>query len=216
MDDAPSIKKWELTQEAFDRLLLQFDRDPDEAGIKYENSRIKLVKFFERRALPAADDRADEVINIVTRQISEGKIIENINAYLLAVAKRHVLTVTRGPAMDSLEEPEQIAASTDNSPDRLLVASEEEDIQETRLKYLEHCLEKIGEQHRTLILGYYREEKQAKIDNRRSLAESFGIDLNALRIRVCRIRMKLERCVNECVAREAGFKKTGRAVKRVD
>lgn len=205
MDNAPSDKSWELTQDAFDGLLLQFDADRNTAGMKYENSRTKLVKFFERRALPAPEDHADQVINIAARQLAEGKVIENIQAYLLAVAKRHVLTITRGPAMEALEEPAALAASAAKAPDLLMISSEENDLKETRLKYLDHCLEEIGTQQRALILGYYQQEKQAKIDNRKALAESCGIDLNALRIRVCRIRMKLERCVNECVEREAGM-----------
>jgi hypothetical protein len=76
------------------------------------------------------------------------------------------------------------------------------------LRILDHCLDEIGVQHRTLILGYYEENKQAKIDNRKALAESFGIDLNALRIRVCRIRMKLEKCINECVKHETNEAKS--------
>ena len=37
-----------------------------------------------------------------------------------------------------------------------------------------------------------------KIGNRRALADSLGITINALSIRACRIRDKLEACVKEC------------------
>lgn len=197
MESAPSGKRnWVMTQSAFDGLLAQLDTDRDVAGLKYENGRTKLVKFFERRAFPSADDHADEVINIVARQIIEGKVIENINAYFLAVAKRHVLTISRGPELDALEDPDALpAGASESDPDEM----EERDSKEIRLQCLDQCLDEIGVQQRTLILGYYQENKQAKVDNRKTLAESIGIDLNALRIRVCRIRMKLEKCVNGCV-----------------
>lgn len=212
MESRPSSKrKWELTRDAFDGLLAQIDPNRDAAGTKYENTRTKLMRFFERRACPSPEDHADEVINIVARQLAEGKVIESMDAYFLAVAKRHVLTITRGPVIESIEEPDALPGSA-RWPGGEPPASDADvnDIQETRLKYLEHCLGEIGAKFRALILGYYEENKQAKIDNRKALAESFGIDLNALRIRVCRIRMKLEKCVNDCVEREAGSSRVRR------
>lgn len=204
VDSAPSSKKhWVLTQAAFNGLLAQLDTDRDSAGIKYENTRLRLVKFFERRSLPSPDDHADEVVNIVARQLAEGKMIENITAYFLAVAKRHVITILRGPDIDPLEDPEALPASTAGPRFEFSNDDDLREIQETRLKYLDHCLEQIDPQQRVLILGYYEEAKQAKIDNRKALAEHAGIDLNALRIRVCRIRMKLEKCIKECATREA-------------
>ena len=53
--------------------------------------------------------------------------------------------------------------------------------------------------NRELVLQYYQEEKQAKIDHRRRLAEQLGIALNALRIRAHRIRASLQECVQNCV-----------------
>jgi len=208
LESAPASKpQRELTQAAFDGLLAQLDADRNAAGVKYENTRIKLVKFFERRACPSPDDHADEVINIVARQIIEGKEIENMDAYFLGVAKRHVITLSRGPEMDPLENPDALPTNAlSPGPGE----TDEVDIQETRLNHLDHCLDEIGLQQRTLILGYYEENKQAKIDNRKALAESFGIDLNALRIRVCRIRMKLEKCLNECVKHETREAKSRR------
>ena len=204
MDSALSSKKsWQLTQAAFDGLLAQLDVERGAAGAKYEATRLKLAKFFERRALPSPDDHADEVVNIVARQLEEGKVIENINAYFLAVAKRHVITIARGPEIDSLEDPEALPASGSTPGSGFSDVDELRQIQETRLKYLDHCLEHIGMDQRAVILGYYHDTKQAKIDNRRSLAERLGIDLNTLRIRVCRIRMKLEKCINECAVRES-------------
>jgi DNA-directed RNA polymerase specialized sigma24 family protein len=208
LESAPSSNRQkELTQAAFDGLLAQLDADRNAAGVKYENTRTKLVKFFERRGCPSPDDHADEVINIVARQITEGTKIENINAYFLGVAKRHVITISRGPEMDPLENPDTLPTKS-LSPGSSDI--DERDVQEMHLRILDHCLDEIGFQHRTLILGYYEENKQAKIDNRKALAESFGIDLNALRIRVCRIRMKLEKCINECVNHETGEAKSRR------
>jgi hypothetical protein len=45
-----------------------------------------------------------------------------------------------------------------------------------------------------LIIGYYREDKQGRIDVRRRLAEQLGVRSEALANRAQRLRDKLERC----------------------
>jgi hypothetical protein len=50
-----------------------------------------------------------------------------------------------------------------------------------------------------LLIEYYKGEKGDRIRHRKLLARQLGIPPNALRIRVHRIREKLERCVNESV-----------------
>ena len=63
-------------------------------------------------------------------------------------------------------------------------------------------MQRLTADNRKLVLQYYQEEKQAKIDHRKLLAEQLGIALNALRIRAHRIRASLQECVQNCV-REA-------------
>lgn len=76
-----------------------------------------------------------------------------------------------------------------------------EDI-EREYECLERCMQKLTPDNRQLVLQYYQEEKRAKIDHRRQLAEQLGIALNALRIRAHRIRASLQECVQTCL-REA-------------
>jgi DNA-directed RNA polymerase specialized sigma24 family protein len=72
-----------------------------------------------------------------------------------------------------------------------------------RLRCLERCLGKLPIQSQNLILKYYHDEKRAKIDRRKQLAEALGIPVNALRIRAHRIRTTLENCVRGCVTEAA-------------
>ena len=64
---------------------------------------------------------------------------------------------------------------------------------------LERCMNKLTQENRELVLEYYREERRAKIDARRRMAERLGIAVNALRIRAHRIRASLEVCVENCL-----------------
>ena len=77
---------------------------------------------------------------------------------------------------------------------------DERKIKEQRLHCLEQCLSKLESANREIIARYYIGKARVKIEHRRALAEDLGITMNALSIRACRIRDKLETCVRECVS----------------
>jgi hypothetical protein len=49
-------KNWVLSQEAFDALLDWLDPDREQAGIKYEQIRLRLIKIFTGRGCSDAED----------------------------------------------------------------------------------------------------------------------------------------------------------------
>ena len=49
------------------------------------------------------------------------------------------------------------------------------------------------------ITGYYQGDGATKIKQRKELAARWGLQLNALRIRACRVRAKLEACMERCL-----------------
>ena len=64
---------------------------------------------------------------------------------------------------------------------------------------LERCMRQLTADNRELLMQYYQEEKRAKINQRKQLAEQLGIALNALRIRAYRIRATPQQCVPHCL-----------------
>ena len=67
---------------------------------------------------------------------------------------------------------------------------------ERRLGCLEMCLDQLPSRQRELLLDYHGGDRH--IERRRALAASLSIPLNALRIRVHRIRTAVEHCVSGC------------------
>ena len=98
---------------------------------------------------------------------------------------------------DSLPKP-----NTKDDP-RVTPKHEEEMWERERQHHcLETCMQKLHDGKRELILDYYQKKGAEKIANRQRMAEYLGISLNALAIRVLRIREGLEVCILECLQAE--------------
>lgn len=201
-------KGWTLNQAAFDKLLAQFDSDPDRAGEKYEQIRVGIIKFFECRGSAFPHDLADETINRVARKILEGADIQeaNFSAYFYGVARNVFKEHLRSPDMnfapiDALPRRQHPAEDPVQLIERRRVQREIE----RQLECLEACIENLPAAARKLVISYYELEKGAKIEYRKQLAEALGLSTNSLRIRVHRLREKLERCVEDCLARSQRY-----------
>jgi DNA-directed RNA polymerase specialized sigma24 family protein len=182
------MKQWTLSQSSFDSFLTVLDANRELAGQKYETIRIRLVKFFEWRACQFPDDLADETLDRVARKIDAGEQIDDYSNYAYGVARLLYL--------ETIKKQTKQQAVIINMPLKTSTDEAEEDL---RLNCLERCLKTLSETNRTIILHYYRNDKQAKIDYRKKLAEKFELSTNALRIKTLRIRAKLEDCVFKCL-----------------
>jgi len=188
LSSVPATKtEWELTPEAFDGLLSWLNPDREQAGRKYEEIRRKLITILSCRGCTCPEDLTDETMNRVTRRVPQ--IIDNYLGdpalYFYGVAhKVHLEWLRRNgralvppPAPDPPEETEQ------------------------EYECLEQCMEHLTSKSRELVSQYHREEKKAKIDGRKELADRLGIGVNALRIRAHRIRAGLQECVVLCLSK---------------
>ena len=82
-------------------------------------------------------------------------------------------------------------------------ASSEAAEKERRLACLDRCLDALSAENRELIVGYYREDKQGRIEGRRTLAGRLGLRAEALANRAQRLRDKLEGCVSNCLEKKS-------------
>ena len=192
----PHRKDWALTPGAFHRLLTWLDQGVDSDGSSYLEIRRRLVSYFDRKNCPAPDDLADETLNRVARRLEEEGAIES------ETPAKYCYIVARFVFMESLRESQRgthvIDEMTRQNVGDHVPETEVVDDRERVLACLDECTSKLEPASRDLITRYYVGKERVKIENRRSLAESLGISLNALSIRACRIRGKLEICVREC------------------
>jgi RNA polymerase sigma factor (sigma-70 family) len=189
-----------LTQIAFDRLLEWLDDGVDSHGERYLEMRRRLVSYFTRRNRPSADDLADETLNRVARTLAQSGVIETKPParYCYVVARFVMLEDIRS---ERKQAPLDEARAPDASRSRSLslVASDEGlALREQRLDCLDRCLDQLRLDQREIIVEYYRDDGRQKIERRRELAARLGISMNALGIRVLRIRDTLSTCVESC------------------
>lgn len=176
-------KNWSLSQEDFDALLDWLDSDREQAGIKYEQIRSRLIKIFTGRGCVDPEELADETINRVTRKIKDIKneFTGDPALYFFGVAKMLLLEYMRRKPPQTPPPPTDSARA------------------ELEYRCLERCIDRLSEDDRSLLLREYGAKGQTQVERRKALADELGISLNALRIRVYRVRVALKECIEKCI-----------------
>jgi DNA-directed RNA polymerase specialized sigma24 family protein len=195
-------KDWILNPQAFRQFLNWLDEGVDSNGERYLEMRRRLARYFDRRGCSSPDDLADETLNRVARKLEEkGEIVGASPAHYCYIVAKFVFqefgrrSEQNQTSLDQAQSSGRVIASlaVPFRPNVDAVAKEK------LFDCLERCLSKIQPESRELILEYYRGEQRAKIERRSELATRLGLTTNALSIRACRIRSKLEICVRTCV-----------------
>jgi DNA-directed RNA polymerase specialized sigma24 family protein len=194
-------KDWTPNPETFRQFLSWLDEGVDSNGERYLEMRRRLARYFDRRNCSSPDDLADETLNRVARKLEEkGEIVGASPAhYCYIVAKFVFLEFGRRSeqnqtSLDAAQSSGRVIASLAVPFHPRVDAMAKEKL----FDCLERCLSKMQPENRELILDYYRGEQRAKIERRSELATRLGLTMNALSIRACRIRSKLETCVRTC------------------
>lgn len=181
-----------LSREGFEALLAGLDADPERAGQRYEDIRLRLVKFFQWRQAVFPEDLADETIDRVGRRLCDDGAFrpESWGAYFHGFA-RNVLRESWKERACAPDGPQALRFAAQAAPD--------DEPKERRLECLDRCLGALPDDSRRLVLQYYQLQRGAQIEHRRRVAKEHGIPVNALRLRVHRIRARLEACVRGCL-----------------
>lgn len=181
-------KNWVMSEETFEALLDWLDSDREQAAIKYEEIRSKLIKYFSSTTHADAEALTDETINRVARRLNDVKdqVYGERVRYFYGVARKVLLEYLRR------KHPQQESGSAADSA-------------RIELEYgcLEECIAKLSPENRELVMRYYDADGRERIEQRKLLADELGIAPNALRIRAFRIRAELEKCLKECVERKS-------------
>ena len=181
----------------FNEILAWLNSDRDVAGQMYVKLRHDLAKIFIWNRCSDPEGLTDEVFDRVSRKVHELRktFSGDPRLFFYGVArnliKEEAKKIRTQVSVEQIELAAKESAENHNDP-RLM-----------RAECLDLCLQKIGSDKRELILDYYAKEKQAKIDHRVEIARRIGTSLEVLRVRIYRIRSRLERCIESCLAAKA-------------
>jgi DNA-directed RNA polymerase specialized sigma24 family protein len=186
-------REWQLSERSLERFLAALDDDREVAAERYEQIRVRLLRFFEWRGCTFPDECADETLTRVIRKIDEGATIQEPDSYCYGVARLVLLETLK-------KREKEKAALSQIEPLSVSIEEVEDDI-ERRLQCLRACMKRLPSEQQTLIVEYHRNDNESRIESRKRLAAGLGIGLNALRIRAHRLSGQLGLCVGECLER---------------
>jgi DNA-directed RNA polymerase specialized sigma24 family protein len=186
-----------LRESDFEGLLDRLDSDRDSAGRKYEGLRRKLIKFFEWNRCFPAEDLADETLDRVARRLGREEVVQVLSfAWGVAqyVRQESGRRMRREVALPDMADEISLRPQADVEADL-----HERLLDERRGRCLSSCLNRLPHRQRELFLAYY--EPCADPSARRQLlAAAAGLTIRGLRVKINRLREKLEGCVRSCVA----------------
>lgn len=176
---------WTINEEDFERLLGLLAPQRDAAVERYVAIWRGLVKMFASRRCPEAEDLADETMFRVARKARTLKNYKGDFAlYIYRVGRFIYLEWLRRIRREPPDPP-----PPPPPPDEEAYAC------------LDECLRRLPGDDREIAALYYLHEGRRRIDNRRRLAEKFGLSANALRIKAHKLRAQLKECIEECLRR---------------
>lgn len=176
-----------LTREALDSLLEYLGPDRRAAGERYEEIRGRLIRLFQWRGCDQPEELADETINRVAEKIAAGLEIRSDDPFRYFCGVGHLVF------KEILRRQQRERAALEEV--RHLPPPPAPDEEDERLARLRDCMQALEADQRSLILDYHRGDGGDRIRLRRAIAERLSVPINALRIRVHRIRARLEECV---------------------
>ena len=176
-------KSLAVESQRFEALLNWLDSDREKAGEKYENIRLRLIELFALRGFADAEQLADETFRRVSLKITQTieSYVGDPVAYFYGVARNLMYAKAKNEPV--IATPPEVA---ERDPEK-------------QQRCMEKCLDTLSEPDRDLIRRYYFLEGQKRLLSRTELALSLGVSLNALRLRVHRLRKTLQACVKTCL-----------------
>jgi DNA-directed RNA polymerase specialized sigma24 family protein len=174
-----------LQRESFDCLLHALDPDRQAASEEYERLRARLVRFFDWQGAYEPDRLADISLDRLAMKLYRGEQILDVRNYLHGIARmvlrewrnqrqREDMLINKGARglSEAAPEPES---------DELFTA-------------LEQALAELPGDQRDLMLRYYSAVSHGEqVALRLRMAGEIGISANALRNRMLRLRLEVER-----------------------
>jgi len=175
-----------LTSESFTKLLETLSSNEREAAVVYTDLHASLVRYFELKGISEPDKAADETIDRVAEKINQEKEVKDLTRYAFGVAKFVYLEKLRREKI-GLHAADEFYSK--NGTSKNFGGSDE-------FEPLRKCFESLYKHEQELLSIYFEDLPFDQLsENRQKMADRENVSLNTLRIRVSRLRKRLEDCL---------------------
>lgn len=179
----------DLTSVSFAKLLSALSADEAEAARLYTKLHESLVNFFKLKGVSAPDRAADETIDRIPERITPDTKREDIRFIAFSVARFVFLEKLR---------QEKRRTTADENYYQKKGGTIEDFGEKDAYEPLRECFNSLYPDEKELLVNYFADLAGAELSaHRQKLADREGIDLNALRNRVSRLRRRLDDCVKK-------------------
>ena len=173
-----------LTTEALELLLSRLAPNQEAAGHEYERLRLNLANFFRMKGLAEPFAVADLTLDRVARLLTS-KDVNDLAPFCFGVARLVCLEQYRA---------EQRQRDADENFARNVKQENDED----RYDLMRNCLTVIGAEDQELLRLYFAGlPPKERYAHRENLARQAGVSIERLRLRIHRLRQKLESCLEQ-------------------
>lgn len=170
---------------------------------QYAKVRRILINYFRHKGCPVPEDLFHETITRVIERAAAGNPLsaDYLIPQFLRAARYVWLEYLRKPEMNSTSFDDLLPGSEPS-----IDPVEEQRCQENELLWgrmeecSQKCLDELPVEQSEMFRRYHLYEKGKKAESRQQLVEEMGITPELLRLKVHRIRRKLEVCVEKCVS----------------
>lgn len=175
-----------LTSQSLNFLLAEFSENERQAAVAYTNLRDSLIRFFELKGDSEPESAADETLDRTAAKVAAGTPIDDIKKYSFGVARLVFLERLR------FSQKEKNAA--ENFYKQKNVSTE--DSETDGFDFFRECFKALPSADRNFLESYFTDLPYEKlVELRRRLSDEAGVSLNQARVKVSRLRKRLENCV---------------------
>jgi RNA polymerase sigma-70 factor (ECF subfamily) len=167
----------------------------DESFVRLLSTYEPVIRSFLRTLLPSFEDVDQvmpEVALVAWRKFDQLHDHDAFPRWACVIARYEVMTYRRNKARDRIVlDPDVVAKLADEAADDLTLHSQQ-------MNALEHCLKKLPEDRRELILACYTPKKSM-----RDIALEANRSENSLYQLLRRIRLELQDCIEKTISKES-------------
>jgi hypothetical protein len=181
-----------ITSEALNQLLAALSDDRVAAGLAYTKLRDSLIRFFQIKGDSDPDDSADETLDRVALKVTQNVDIPDLTKFSFGVARFVFMERVK------LDRKERIAAKGFYA-DKISITPESES---DDFLHLRECFNHLAGDEKQLLHEYFADIPNPDLfEQRKKMQTKYDITLSGLRVKIFRLRERLENCLKEKLAK---------------